>query len=104
MECLRCDGKLEKKLATIEAGGISFTDEYFVCSKCGKMYPTKDQIKKMYESSSLRKLSFERKISMSGRTYVIRVPQTLEKLYEIQVGKKVKIAPLDAKRMLVEFE
>ncbi|MEM3364205.1 MAG: hypothetical protein QXS93_01710 [Candidatus Micrarchaeia archaeon] len=64
------------------------------CSTCERCV---DNIQK-------KNLFFERKVSYSGRSLIISVPEDLAKYMGIAKGKTVRIVPVDRKKFIVEVE
>ncbi len=48
-------------------------------------------------------LYFDRKVSYSGRSLIVSLPEDLARYMGIQKGQHVKIIPVDKKRFLVEI-
>jgi len=77
----------------------------YECPKCGEFIFTEKQVEDMEQKTDLIKaemLAFERKVTISGRSLVINLPEDLVKHMNIIKGKTVKIIPAGKKRFIVD--
>ncbi|MCS4540898.1 MAG: hypothetical protein HY929_01035 [Euryarchaeota archaeon] len=77
----------------------------FECPKCREFIFTPEQVEEIEKRTEQLKahiFAFERKITISGRSLVINIPEDLAHHLNIVKGKKVKLIPLDNRRFLVE--
>lgn len=77
----------------------------FECPKCQEFIFTEDQVEEMERRTDLIKVelfAFERKVTVSGRSFVINIPEALVKYMGISKGKQVRIIPAGKKRFIVE--
>lgn len=50
-----------------------------------------------------KKICFERKVSYSGRSLIISIPEDLARYMRISKENRVRILPIDKKKFLVEL-
>ncbi|MBD3255417.1 MAG: hypothetical protein GF383_10005 [Candidatus Lokiarchaeota archaeon] len=77
----------------------------YECTNCGEFIFTDDQVEEMERRTDIIKSEmfvFERKVTISGRSLVINIPEDLVRHMNILKGKKVKIIPAGKKRFIVE--
>jgi hypothetical protein len=77
----------------------------FECPNCKEFIFTEEQVDEIEKRTDLIKsemLAFERKVTVSGRSLVINLPEDLVKHMNIIKGKKVKIIPGGKKKFIVE--
>ncbi len=77
----------------------------FECPQCGEFIFTETQVEDMERKTDLIKaemLAFERKVTISGRSLCINLPEDLVRHMNIIKGKNVKIIPAGKKRFIVE--
>ncbi len=77
----------------------------YECPKCGEFVFTETQVEDMERKTDLIKaemLAFERKVTISGRSLCLNLPEDLVKHMNIIKGKNVKIIPAGRKRFIVE--
>ena len=112
-------GKIICKKCNVEAKGVVL-DSYvyeegiplknvnaYECPICKEFIFTEDQVEEMERRTDMIKsemFSFNRKITISGRSLVINIPEDLVKHMNILKGKTVKIIPAGKKRFIVEIE
>ena len=107
--CKKCKEVAEKTvLSRYEAEkGIVLEDvDAYECPKCGEFVFTEEQIEeieKRVEAIKTHRFSFKRKITISGRSLVINIPEDMVRHMKIHKGKITKLTPLDDKRFLVEL-
>lgn len=107
--CARCGIQARKKvLPSYEhEEGIPLKNvEAFVCKKCGEFIFTEKQMKeieKRTETIRVHRFAFERKLTISGRSLVINLPEDLVRHMRILKGMVARLVPLDDKRFLVEI-
>jgi len=110
-------GKIICKNCGIEAQQI-VTDKYeyeegiplrnvpaYECPKCKEFIFTEAQVEEMERKTDMIKAElfiFERKVTISGRSLVINLPEDLVKHMNLIKGKVVKIIPNGKKRFVVE--
>jgi len=76
------------------------------CSNCKEFIFTEDQVEEMEQKTDMIKsemFAFNRKVTISGRSLVINIPEDLVKHMNILKGKMVKIIPAGKKRFIVEI-
>ncbi len=76
------------------------------CPKCKEFIFTEDQVKDMERRTDMIKsemFAFNRKVTISGRSLVINIPEDLVKHMNIIKGKIVKIIPAGKNRFIVEI-
>ena len=77
----------------------------YECPHCQEFIFTEEQVEEMEKRTEMIKsemLAFERKVTVSGRSLVINLPEDLVKHMNIVKGKKVKIFPGGKKKFIVE--
>ncbi|HLD48821.1 MAG TPA: YgiT-type zinc finger protein [archaeon] len=81
--------------------------EAYECPKCHEFIFTEKQIEnieKKVEVIKFHKFSFERKLTISGRSLVINIPEDVVRHMNLAKGKTTKLTPLDDKHFIVEVE
>lgn len=79
----------------------------YECPMCKEFIFTEVQVEEMERRTDMIKsemFAFNRKITISGRSLVINIPEDLVKHMNILKGKTVKIIPSGKKRFIVEIE
>lgn len=108
--CKKCNEETRKvKLPRYEhEKGIVLEDvDAFQCPNCGEFVFTEkqiDEIEKRTEAIKVHKFSFERKITVSGRSLVINIPEDIVRHMKLSKGKKTRLTPLDDKSFLVQIK
>jgi len=77
----------------------------YECPNCKEFVFTEDQVEEMENRTDIRKSEmfvFERKVTVSGRSLVINLPEDLVKKMNILKGNVVKIIPGGKKRFIIE--
>lgn len=108
--CMKC--KVQAKEVILESyeyeEGIPLRNvSAYECLDCNEFIFTEDQVEKMEERTDMIKsemFAFNRKITISGRSLVINIPEDLVKHMNILKGKMVKIIPSGKKRFIVEIQ
>lgn len=80
--------------------------EAFECPKCSEFTFTEKQVddmEKRTDALKAHRFSFRRKLTISGRSFVINIPEDMVRHMRLLKGKIAKLTPLDDKRFLVEF-
>ncbi|MEW5955436.1 MAG: hypothetical protein AB1626_02765 [Candidatus Micrarchaeota archaeon] len=75
------------------------------CPRCKQFVFTPEQVEEMEartETIKAHLFGFKRKVTVSGRSLVINLPEDLARHMHIIKGKIVNLLPLDDKRFLVE--
>jgi len=106
--CAKCD--VEMKAGIIDSYeyeiGHPVSDiEAYECPKCGKVFLTEEQAKKVKARTKEVKEStfgFERKVTISGKSLVVGIPNELVSHLKIKQGQKVKIFPLSREGFLIK--
>ena len=109
MKCMKCN--VEAKEVVLDKyeyeDGIPLRNvAAYECPSCNEYIFTEDQVDEMERRTDMIKsemFAFDRKITISGRSLVINIPEDLVKHMEILKGKKVKIIPAGKKRFIVEI-
>jgi len=81
--------------------------EGMACPKCHEFIFTEKQmqaIEKRTEASKMHQFAFERKITISGRSLVINLPEDLVRHMHVLKGTIAKLIPIDDKHFLVEVK
>ncbi len=111
-------GKMICKKCDVEAKGVVLDSyEYeegiplrkvnaYECPNCKEFIFTEDQVEEMEQKTDMIKsemFAFNRKVTISGRSLVINIPEDLVKHMKIIKGNTVKIIPAGKKRFIVEI-
>jgi len=106
--CKKCGVEAKEEILDIYEyeEGIPLRNVHaYECPKCKEFIFTDKQVEEMERRTDLIKkelFAFERKITISGRSLVINIPDDLVKHMNILKGKKVKIIPAGKNRFIVE--
>lgn len=109
MICTKCN--IEAKEVVLDTyeyeEGIPLRNvKAYECPNCNEFIFTEDQVVEMENRTDMIKsemFTFNRKITISGRSLVINIPEDLVKHMNILKGKEVKIIPAGKKRFIVEI-
>src|SRR5271157_1953659 len=77
----------------------------YECPICGEYIFTEAQVDEMEGKTDMIKaemLAFERKVTVSGRSLVINLPEDLVRHMNIIKGQKVRILPAGKRKFIVE--
>lgn len=108
--CKKCKEEVRKiKLPRYEQEkGIVLEDvEAYQCPNCGEFVFTEGQIEEVErrtEAMKFHRFSFERTITISGRSLVINIPEDIARHMKLSKGKKTRLTPLDDKHFIVEVK
>ncbi len=78
----------------------------YECPRCHEFIFTPEQVEEMErrtEQVKVHMFSFERKVTVSGRSLVINIPEDLARHMAIVKSRLVRLVPLDDRRFLVEI-
>ncbi len=78
----------------------------YECPNCKEFIFNEDQVEEMEKKTDMIKsemFAFNRKVTISGRSLVINIPEDLVKHMNILKGNMVKIIPAGKKRFIVEI-
>ena len=110
MMCKKCNIRIDKiviKNYEYERG-IPLNDvEAYGCKKCGEFVFTEEQIEnieKRTEVAKIHRFSFERKLTVSGRSLVINIPEDVVRHMNLSKGKVATLTPIDDKSFIVEVK
>ena len=76
-----------------------------VCEKCGNVFFTEEQAREMKTKTKEmieRTFSFERKVTISGKSLVVGIPSELAAHLHIKKGQKVRIIPVASEGILIK--
>ena len=110
MICTKCKEEARKVvLGSYEhERGIKLKDvEAYKCPKCREFVFTEKQmeeIEKRTEAIKVHKFSFERKITISGRSLVINIPEDITRHMKLAKGMRARLTPIDDKELLIEVK
>ena len=107
--CKKCD--IEAKEVVLDSyeyeEGIPLKKiNTYECPNCKEFIFTEEQVEEMERRTDIIKsemFAFNRKVTISGRSLVINIPEDLVKHMNILKGKTVKIIPAGKKRFIVEI-
>lgn len=108
--CTKCKEEVKRTIIDRyehEKGIVLEKVEAFECPKCHEFVFTEKQIEEVERRAELIKVhrfSFERKITISGRSLVINIPEDMARHMKLSKGKKAMLTPMDDKRFLVEVK
>jgi len=108
--CKKCEEearKVEIPKYEHEKGIVLEHVEAYECPNCHDFVFTEKQIEEVerrVESLKVHRFSFERKITISGRSLVINIPEDIARHMRLEKGQKTRLTPLDDKRFLVEVK
>lgn len=107
MECPTCDGKmrmLKKEFSVYDVSLGKFDAEY--CEKCDETFYTEestDEIERIAKEMGLWGLERTSKISYSGNSLIVRIPEDIKKAMKLEKGNDIKIHPEGKKRLVVDI-
>ncbi len=79
--------------------------EAYQCSKCDNVFFTEEQAREMKTKTKEimdRTFSFERKVTISGKSLVVGIPSELAAHLHIKKGQKVRIIPVASEGILIK--
>ena len=104
----RCGGRLEERASEVEFFGIDFgVRKVEVCADCGTEYlsqETMEEVEAEVRKRGLFGLERRGKVSKSGNSLVIRIPQEIVKAMKLKRDLPIMIYPSDKDRLVVEVE
>ena len=104
----RCGGRLEDRPSEVEFFGIDFgVRKVEVCADCGTEYlsqETMEEVEAEVKKRGLFGLERRGRVSKSGNSLVIRVPQEIVKSMKLKRDLPIVIYPSDKDRLVVEIE
>ncbi|HJX05978.1 MAG TPA: hypothetical protein VJ461_04655 [Candidatus Nanoarchaeia archaeon] len=106
--CAMCNkGKLKKKIVTYKVYGVELGKfPAYSCDKCKEEWfdeETAQKIEKLEKEKGLFGLSKETKISYSGNSLIIRIPNDLAKFMKLEKETPVLIHPEGGNRISIEI-
>lgn len=107
MSCPVCNGKLKKSKAPYKYYDINFGKfDADVCQKCGEVFFTEeasDEIDRIAKKKGLWGLERKSKISYSGNSLIVRIPQEIAKFMKLKNGIEIQIHPEGKRKLVVEI-
>ena len=104
----RCGGRLAERVSEVEFFGIDFgLKRVEVCADCGTEYlsqETMEEVEAEVKKRGLFGLERRGKVSRSGNSLVIRIPQEIVKSMNLKRDIPIVIYPSDKDRLVVELE
>ena len=104
----RCGGRLEERASEVEFFGIDFgVRKVEVCADCGTEYlsqETMEEVEAEVRERGLFGLERRGRVSKSGNSMVIRIPQEIVKAMKLKRDLPIIIYPSDKDRLVVEVE
>ena len=104
----RCGGRLEERASEVEFFGIDFgVRKVEVCADCGTEYlsqETMEEVEAEVRKRGLFGLERRGRVSKSGNSLVIRIPQEIVKSMKLKRDLPIIIYPSDKDRLVVEVE
>ena len=116
-ECPICEGKIEERKIQLSLfnGKIQINPiTAFECKKCNEVFIDEDESKRIdritrlepYHSQieEMRKHQFRlrRKIGLSGRTLIVRIPKDIQKIISFKEGEEIEIYPEGKNKIIIE--
>ena len=108
--CKKCKEEAKKvmlKKYEHEKGIVLENVEAYECPRCKEFIFTEKQIEDIENTTDfikVHKFSFKRKLTVSGRSLVINIPEDVVRHMKLEKGKTTKLTPLDDKHFVVEIE
>jgi YgiT-type zinc finger domain-containing protein len=110
MICTKC--KEEAKRIVLDSyeyeKGIKLKDvEAYECPKCHEFIFTDKQIgeiERRTDAIKVHTFSFDRKITVSGRSLVINIPEDIIRHMKLVKGMRARLTPIDDKELLIEVK
>ena len=104
----RCGGRLKRSASEVEFFGIDFgVRKVEVCADCGTEYlpqETMEEVEAEVRKRGLFGLERRGRVSKSGNSLVIRIPQEIVKTMKLKRDLPIVIYPSDKDRLVVEVE
>ena len=106
--CTKCNKKVKEVILPVyeHERGIPLKNvKAFQCPKCNEfVFDEKqvEEIEKRTETIKVHKFAFERKLTVSGRSLVINLPEDIVRHMKLSKGVKARLIPLDDKKLLLE--
>ncbi|MDG6976116.1 MAG: AbrB/MazE/SpoVT family DNA-binding domain-containing protein [Nitrososphaerota archaeon] len=102
----RCGGRLEERASEVEFFGIDFgVKKVESCTECGTEYlpqETMEEVEAEVRKRGLFGLERRGRVSKSGNSLVIRIPQEIAKSLRIKRDLPVVIYPSEPKKLVIE--
>ena len=106
-KCISCSGKLEKQIIDYKIYGISIGKfPILVCDSCGEQWFSEETSKKIEEKEKeigIFGLSIDSKVSYSGNSLIIRIPQNIAKFMKLNEKSKINIEPENKNKLCISI-
>ena len=106
-KCISCSGKLEKQIIDYKIYGISIGKfPTLVCDSCGEQWVSEETSKKIKEKEKeigIFGLSIDSKVSYSGNSLIIRIPQNIAKFMKLNEKSKMNIEPENKNKLCISI-
>lgn len=108
--CTKCGEAVKKVLLPSyehEKGIVLKDVEAFQCRKCGEFVFNEKQISEVEKRTELIKVhqfAFERKLTVSGRSLVVNIPEDIVRHMRLSKGSRARLTPVDDKHLMIEIE
>ena len=107
-KCVLCKGKLKDEIVEYKVYGISLGKfPAKICQKCNEQWfdeKTSKKIEKAEKKKNLFGLYKESKISYSGNSLIIRIPQDIAKFMKLNKEKPILIYPESKNKISVDIK
>jgi len=107
-KCISCGGKLKSREVDYEIYGVSIGKfPALVCESCGEQWFSEETSKKIEEKErklGIFGLSIDSKVSYSGNSLIIRIPQNLARFMRIKKDSKIKIEPENKNKICISLD
>ncbi len=107
-KCISCKGKLRNKIVNYEIYKKNIGKfPALVCDSCGEQWFSEETSRKIEEKEKelgLFGLSIETKVSYSGNSLIIRIPQGLAKFLNIKKESKVELVPESKTKLCIAIK
>lgn len=106
--CAKCDEEMQEILLPkyeYEEGLPLYNIAAYRCNKCGKIFFTESQAREMEARTNEIKeyqFGFERKVTISGKSLVVTIPQEIAQHLHLKAGQPIKIFPIAKKGFFIK--
>lgn len=107
--CKKCGIEAEKTIlpAYEHEEGIVLRDvEAFACPSCSEFVFDEKQILEVERRTRLvgaHRFAFDRKITVSGRSLVVNLPEDIVRHFKLAKGQKARLVPVGDKKIVLEI-
>ncbi len=108
--CIKCNKETKKVTLNEyeqERGIVLKNVDAYACQNCKEFIFTPEQmetIEKRTDALKVHMFKFQRKLTISGRSLVVNVPEDMVKHMKLKKGQRIDLRPIDDRRFLVEVQ